>query len=269
MNIGFIGGGNMAGALIGGMLRRGFAAADIVVAEPLDAQRAKLAQEFGVAVEESAAQALTADVVVLAVKPQVLRQVVSSWPKLAPGTCVLSIAAGIRAADIARWLGGHAAVVRAMPNTPALVGAGIAGLYALPGASAAQRRQAESILAAVGACVWVDDEARIDAVTAISGSGPAYVFLFIEALEAAGRDLGLDAATARALALETFRGAAELAVHDGAEPAELRARVTSKGGTTERGIAALEAHGVRQAVLAAARAADARARELGDLLGAD
>jgi pyrroline-5-carboxylate reductase len=182
---------------------------------------------------------------------------------------VLSIAAGIRAGDIARWLNGHAAVVRAMPNTPALVGAGIAGLYALPGVSSAQRQQAEAILAAVGSTVWVTSEAQIDAVTAISGSGPAYVFLFIEALEDAACQLGLDAGTARALALQTVYGASALAVQDGSEPAELRARVTSKGGTTERGVAELESHRLRAALLAAAQAANARAKELGDILGAD
>jgi pyrroline-5-carboxylate reductase len=269
MKIGFIGGGNMAVALIGGMLHRGYAADAIIVAESLDTQRAKLAHDFGVRVEESAAEALRCDLLVLAVKPQVLRQVLVGLPRLAPGVCVLSIAAGIRAGDIARWLGGHAAVVRAMPNTPALVGAGISGLYALPGVTPSQRHQAAAILDAVGQTVWVDEEGQIDAVTAISGSGPAYVFLFIEALDAAARDLGLDAATARALALHTFRGAAELAVRDGSEPAELRARVTSKGGTTERGIAALEAHGVRAAITAAARAANDRAHELGAILGAD
>jgi pyrroline-5-carboxylate reductase len=269
MKIGFIGGGNMAVALIGGLLQRGYGPEDIVVAEPLDAQRARLAHEFGVGVEESAAEALRAEVVILAVKPQVLRQVVSTWPKLAPATCVLSIAAGVRARDISRWLHGHDSVVRAMPNTPALVGAGITGLFALPGVGPARRGAVEAILAAVGSVVWVADEAAIDAVTAISGSGPAYVFLFIEALEAAGRELGLDSATARALAIQTFRGAAELAAREGGEPAELRARVTSKGGTTERGIAALEAGGARRIIATAAHAANDRARELGDILGAD
>lgn len=267
MKVGFIGGGNMATAMIGGMLKQGFASADIRVVEPSAERRAQLAGEFKVVIEETAEAALAVDVLVLAVKPQVLREVLSSLPKLAPATCVLSIAAGVRAGDIVRWLNGHAAVVRAMPNTPALVGAGIAGLYALPGADAEQRARAERVLKAVGQVVWVDDEARIDAVTAISGSGPAYVFLFIEALEAAALALGLAADSARALALHTVYGAAALAVQDGSEPALLRARVTSKGGTTERGIAALEAHGMRAMVLAAAQAADARAKELGDMLG--
>jgi len=259
----------MAEAMIGGMLKQGFTGADIWVAEPNAERRALLSERFGVLTEATAVETTRVDLLVLAVKPQVLLEVLSGLPKLAPDTCVLSIAAGVRAGDIARWLGGHSAVVRAMPNTPALVGAGIAGLYALPGASAEQRARAERVLTAVGQAVWVDDETQIDAVTAISGSGPAYVFLFIEALEAAALDLGLAPATARALALQTALGAAALAVQDGSEPAVLRARVTSKGGTTERGIAALEQHGVRAAVLAAARAAAARARELGDQLGAE
>jgi pyrroline-5-carboxylate reductase len=269
MKIGFIGGGNMAEAMIGGMLKQGFAATDIRVAEPSAERRALLAERFGVTVEERADAALAVDVLVLAVKPQILREVLLALPRPAPAACVLSIAAGVRAGDIARWLSGHQAVVRAMPNTPALVGAGIAGLYALAGVSAGQKARAEAVLKAVGEVVWVVDEGQIDAVTAISGSGPAYVFLFIEALEAAALGLGLSAENARALALQTVYGAARLAVQDGAEPAVLRARVTSKGGTTERGIAALEEHGVRAAVAAAARAAAARARELGDLLGAE
>lgn len=268
MKVGFIGGGNMAEAMIGGMLRQGFAATDIHVSEPNADRRALLSGRFGVAVA-AGADALAADILVLAVKPRILREVLAGLPRPAPETCVLSIAAGVRAGDIARWLGGHAAVVRAMPNTSALVGAGIAGLYALPGVSAAQKACAEAVLQAVGQAVWVAEEGQIDAVTAVSGSGPAYVFLFIEALEAAARELGLAADTARALALHTVHGAAALALQDGGEPAELRARVTSKGGTTERGIAALEECGLRGALAAAVRAAAARAQELGDQLGAD
>lgn len=269
MKIGFIGGGNMAGAMIGGMLKRGYDAKDIGVAEPSADRRAHLAEQFGIFLEASADTVLASDLLILAVKPQVLHAVLASLPKLTETTCVLSIAAGVRAGDIVRWLQGHGAVVRAMPNTPALIGAGITGLYALPGVSAGQKVRAERALKAVGQVVWVADEAMIDAVTAISGSGPAYVFLFIEALEAAALELGFEAAAARTLALHTVYGSAALALQDGAEPAVLRARVTSKGGTTELGIAALEAHGLRQAVLAAAQAAAERARELGALLGAE
>ncbi len=269
IKIGFIGGGNMAGAMIGGLLKQGYAAADIGVAEPDPERRRWLAQEFGLFTEAGAAAVLNSDLLILAVKPQVLRTVLTPLPKLDGSTCVLSIAAGVRAGDIARWLQGHGAVVRAMPNTPALVGAGITGLFALPGVSTEHRERAEQALKAVGQVVWVADETMIDAVTAISGSGPAYVFLFIEALEAAALALGFSAEAARALALHTVHGSAVLAIQDGSDPALLRARVTSKGGTTERGVAALEEHGVRQAVLTAAQAAAARAKELGDLLGAE
>lgn len=267
MKLGFIGGGNMATAIVGGLLRRGFLAGDITVAEPVAERRAWLAREFGVAVEESAALAATADVIVLAVKPQQLKEVLAPLPALHPGQLVLSVAAGVRTSDIGRWLGGHAAVARAMPNTPALVGEGATGLFAQSGVSGEQRARAGEIMAAVGTVVWVEDESQIDAVTAISGSGPAYVFYFIEALERAALDLGLPGETAHLLALQTFFGAATLAMRDTAPPAELRARVTSKGGTTERGIQALEEGGVGDAILRAARAAAARAREMGDLFG--
>lgn len=257
----------MAEAMIGGMLGQGFRPHEIRVADPSQDRRALLASRFGVALEDAPDDCLAVDVLVLAVKPQILRDVLLGLPPLAPDTCVLSIAAGVRATDISRWLRGHGNVVRAMPNTPALIGSGIAGLYALPGVAAPLRERAEQILGAVGTTLWVEDEARIDAVTAISGSGPAYVFLFIEALEEAAIELGLPADDARALALHTVHGAAALALRDGAEPAVLRARVTSKGGTTERGVATFEAQGLRAMVTAAARAAAERARELGDQLG--
>lgn len=269
MKLGFIGGGNMAAAMIGGLIQKGFSGNDIVVVEALAERRAWLAEAFGVGVEAQALACLDADVLVLAVKPQQLKAVASALPPLKPGQLVLSIAAGIRAGDIARWLHGHAAVARAMPNTPALVGAGVTGIYPQPGVSTAQKAQAGQILEAVGTVVWVADEGQIDAVTAISGSGPAYVFLFIEALEQAGIDLGLPAETARLLSLQTFFGAAALAIKDQSPPAELRARVTSKGGTTERGILALEEGGVRYAIGLAARAAAERAREMADQLGKD
>lgn len=267
MKLGFIGGGNMAAAIVGGLLHKGFQAKDIVVAEPLAARRAWLAHEFGIGVEESAASCLQADVIVLAVKPQQLREALSSLPALRARQLVLSVAAGARAADIGRWLKGHAAVARAMPNTPALVGEGATGLFGLPGVNAEQRAWASRIMEAVGMVVWVEQESQIDAVTAISGSGPAYVFYFIEALEQAGIELGLSADTARKLTLQTFLGASTLAMRDGAPPAKLRARVTSKGGTTERGIQALVDGGVDTAIRQAARAAADRAKEMGDLLG--
>jgi pyrroline-5-carboxylate reductase len=260
----------MASALIGGMLQQGFGAGQIRVVEVVPEARERLGREFGVRATGDLAEGIAgSDVLVLAVKPQQLREVAQRMRPLRAGQLAISIAAGIRAGDVSRWLGGHANLVRAMPNTPALIRAGITGLYALPGVSAAGRAGAENILGAVGETIWLGDEAMMDAVTAVSGSGPAYVFYFIEALEAAARDLGLAPETARRLSLQTFFGAAALAVQDGSEPAELRARVTSKGGTTERGIATLEARGVKAAIQAAARAAAARARELGDMLGQD
>ncbi len=267
MNLGFLGGGNMAAAMIGGLLQKGFAAADIHVAETSPERCAWLLHEFGVTAQANVDAVVAAEVIVLAVKPQQLSDILRAFPPLKPEQLVLSIAAGVRAEDISRWLGGHPAVVRAMPNTPALVGAGIAGLFALPGVSDPQKAQASRLLEAVGRAVWVQEEAQIDAVTAISGSGPAYVFYFIEALEQAGIDLGLPADTARLLTLQTFFGAAALAIKDQSPPAALRARVTSKGGTTERGIMALEEGGVGYAIGLAARAAAERAAEMGDLLG--
>jgi len=270
MKLGFIGGGNMASALIGGLLQKDFAAADILVSETSDARRAWLAERFAVSVAGDPHGLMeAADLVVLAVKPQQLRQVLQELSTPYPGQLFLSIAAGVRASDISRWLAGHAAVVRAMPNTPALIGAGITGLYALPGVNPAQRNQAGRVMRSVGATVWVEDEGLIDAITAISGSGPAYVFYMIEALEAAAVDLGLAPELSRLLALQTFLGASALAVRDGEAPAQLRAKVTSKGGTTEQGILALESAGLKPAILAAARAAAARSRELADMLGGE
>lgn len=269
MKLGFIGGGNMAAAIIGGLLQKDFPRADIIVTEPLAERRAWLAREFGVEAGEDNRAVLAADVLVLAVKPQQLRDVLTALPALAPGQLVVSIAAGVRASDISRWLRGHPAVVRAMPNTPALVGAGISGLYALPAVAPASKAMAAQLLEAVGSVVWVDTEAQIDAITAISGSGPAYVFLFIEALEQAAIDLGLPTDTARQLTLHTFLGASALAIRDKSTPAELRARVTSKGGTTERGVLALEEGGVKYVIGLAARAAAERAREMGELFGKD
>ena len=267
MKLAFIGGGNMAAALIGGLLRQGFAARDIEVAE-IDAERCdSLHRQFGVKAGGQIADLKAADLIVLAVKPQQMREVLRGLPKLRLEQLALSIAAGIRAKDISRWLGGHPAVVRAMPNTPALIGAGITGLYALPNVSPVQHEQAQRVMEAVGTAIWVETEKQIDAVTAISGSGPAYVFYFIEALEDAAIELGLDPLAARRLVLHTFYGAARLAMSEAASPAELRLRVTSKGGTTERGLLALEQGEVRQLVIRAAEAAAARAHEMGELFG--
>jgi len=266
----FLGGGNMGAAIVGGLVARGFPAADLAVVEPGAAAREALAARYGVAVFPAAGPALPpADAIVLAVKPQQMREAVAPLRPLAARTVVVTIAAGIRIADLSRWLGGHATIVRAMPNTPALVHAGITGLYAAPAVSAEGRGVAQELLGAVGQTVWLAREEDLDAVTAVSGSGPAYVFYFIEALERAGRELGLEAGAARELAVATFAGAARLAVARAEDPAVLRAEVTSRGGTTERALAEMERAGLMAGFVAAVKAARERSRELGEALGRD
>jgi pyrroline-5-carboxylate reductase len=268
MKVGFVGGGNMAESLIAGLLRKGFHAPDIRVVEIRAETRGHLAQTYGImAFERMADEFLVTDVVVLAVKPQQLRGVCGELAGRLDKQVVLSIAAGIRSTDISRWLGGHGRVVRAMPNTPALIGAGIAGLYAPAGVTVNERKQSEAILGAVGEAVWVDAEAELDAVTAVSGSGPAYVFYFIEALQEAGRELGLNAQAARRLALHTFHGAGRLALESGEEVAALRARVTSPGGTTQAAIARMDEQAIKRHIMDAVRAAAERASELADQFG--
>ncbi len=264
----FVGGGNMAAALVGGLLKRGCDRRALAVVDVSPAARER-ATGLGVAAFASVEQMPAADVLILAVKPQQMREVAQSVAGQCRRSLVLSIAAGIRTRDLSRWLGGHQRIVRAMPNTPALVGAGAAGLYAMPAASAADRNSAEGILGAVGTVQWFEREEALDAVTAVSGSGPAYVFYFIEAVEQAARDLGLDAHAARALTLETFAGATQLAAGSEDSPAVLRQKVTSKGGTTERALEHLESAGVRQAIIDSVKAAALRAREMGDAFGAD
>lgn len=268
--IGFIGAGNIARSLAGGLLSNGWSADALILADPSAEQRALAQTALGVAVyADNGDVAVRADVLILAVKPQALAAVCAALvsPVQRRQPLVLSIAAGIRTGDIARWLGGDLAVVRAMPNTPALVGAGSSGLFAAPGVSDEQRNQAESILRAVGGVVWLAHEDLMDAVTAVSGSGPAYFFLVMEALERAGIALGLDAKTARLLTLETAFGAAKMALEGGEAPAVLRARVTSKGGTTERALDALQQGGLQDLFERAVRDAAVRARELADLFG--
>lgn len=271
-DIAFVGGGNMAASLIGGLVAGGWRPGAIRVAEPRPERRADLAARFGVFTSGDNREAITgAAVVVLAVKPQVLRQVAVDLGAslMGPRPLVLSIAAGVREPDLRRWLGFDAAIVRAMPNTPALVRSGATALFANPFVSPAQRDLGESVLRAVGMTLWVDQERQLDAVTALSGSGPAYFFLVMEALEEAGVFCGLERETARLLTLETAFGAARMALESSEDPGTLRARVTSPGGTTERALARLEAGGVRTSFLEAVEAARARAVELGDSLGAD
>jgi pyrroline-5-carboxylate reductase len=268
MHITFIGGGNMAAALIGGLVGKGFAPAAIKVVEPAPAARERLARDHGVACVERADDAAPfGDVVVLAVKPQQMDEAARSIAPHLADELVLSIAAGIRLASLQRWLGGYARLARCMPNTPALIGAGVTGLYARPDAGAEGRSHAQAILEAVGEVIWVEEEALLDPVTAVSGSGPAYVFYFIEALERAARELGLEGNAARRLAIGTFRGAAELAARSSEPPGTLRERVTSKGGTTERALATMAGDRVADLIVRAVSAANDRARELGDELG--
>ena len=260
--IAFVGGGQMAGSLVGGLLAAGHPAARLRVAEPDAARAAALRRDFKVEVCKRAAQLPAADALVLAVKPQVMREALAG---LAPPatTTVVSIAAGIRIDSLRRWLGPAAPIVRTMPNTPALLRCGVAGLYAAPGTPERSRQLAARILGAVGETCWVADEDLLDAVTALSGSGPAYFFLLAEALRDAGRELGLDPQTARLLAERTLVGAGRMAEATGQDVSEMRANVTSKGGTTEAAIARLEAGGVRKLFAEALRAARDRGRELG------
>lgn len=270
LRISFVGGGNMATALIGGLSERGFVAADMQAVDPSQASREALATRFGVrAVAQVDEQFLECDVIVLAVKPQAMKAAVTPLGGRLTTQLVVSIAAGLRLDDIARWMGGYRLLVRAMPNTPALIGAGVTGLYADASVDAAGRAAAARVLEAVGSVVWVAHETQMDAVTAVSGSGPAYVFHFIEALEAAGRESGFDQATARKLALETVLGAARLACASDEAPAVLRERVTSRGGTTAAALASMAEAGFFEAVLGGVRAAEARGRELGIELARD
>jgi len=268
MNITFIGGGNMGRAIVGGLIAKGIRASDITVVEVDASARARLGTEFGVAtVESPGAELREADVVVLAVKPQNMRDAARALSRRIANPLVVTIAAGIRTADLARWLEERRRIVRAMPNTPALVHAGITGLYAPPELGTDDRQAAEDLMASVGATLWFEREADLDAVTAVSRSGPAYVFYAIEALEKAARELGLAEGASRSLALWTFVGATKLAIERGEEPARLRAEVTSRGGTTERAIEVLEAAHVKAHFVEAVKAACQRSRELGDAFG--
>ncbi len=268
--IGFIGAGNMARSLASGLLKNGWNKARIVLSDPDPSQRQAIETILGVtSFAENDKVAAHADILVLAVKPQVLAGVAAA---LAPAVqrkrpLVVSIAAGVRLADLDRWLGGGLAIVRAMPNTAALIGSGASGLFANERANEVMRNQAESILRAVGVTVWLEDESLMDVVTALSGSGPAYFFLVMEALEQAAIDAGLDPKQARLLTLETAFGAAKMALEGHEEPAQLRRRVTSPGGTTEQAVKVLEQGDIRTLFKKAVQAAVSRARELAEMFG--
>lgn len=266
----FIGGGNMAQSLVGGLIADGYQASGIHVADPDPDQRLGLASRFRIHVHADNREAVArAKAVVIAVKPQVVKSVLEPLgPVLREQqSLVISIAAGVREPDISRWLGGQVPVVRTMPNTPALVRAGATALYANEHVSQGQRDLAESLLRAVGVTQWLDEESLLDIVTALSGSGPAYFFLLMEILETAAIELGLPQQTARLLTLETALGAARMALESDEDPARLRLRVTSPGGTTEAATRVLESGGAREVFHQALQAATNRASELGRLLG--
>jgi pyrroline-5-carboxylate reductase len=260
----FIGGGNMAGALIGGLTKRGLSRDRIVVADPSREQIDRLIRDYGItAAADNQSAVAGAEVVVLAVKPQQMRTVALGLaPHLQTNPLVISIAAGIPHAALTRWFGAHVAVVRTMPNRPALNGFGATGLYAPASVGAANRALAEAVMAAVSATVWVEHESQMDTVTALSGSGPAYFFLFMEALEAAAHARGLPNDIAHKLTLETAFGASQMARLSSESLSTLREQVTSKGGTTAAALEVLDAAGLRAIVAHAVAAADRRSAEL-------
>ena len=268
MRIAFIGAGNMASSLIGGLLAKGLDAAQIRASDPGAETRAKVAAEHGIELFADNAQAIQdADVIVIAVKPQAMKAVCQDLrPHLKPHQLLVSIAAGITCASLLDWLGNQP-LVRCMPNTPALLGKGVSGLFATADVTAEQRQQAEQLLRAVGLVVWVDSEAQIDAVTAVSGSGPAYFFLLIEAMTDAGVKLGLPRDVAKQLAEQTALGAAHMAVASDVDAAELRRRVTSPAGTTEAAIKSFQADGFAATVEKALSAAAHRSAEMAEQLG--
>ena len=269
--IAFIGGGNMATSLVGGLIAAGTEPASILVAEPNADRRSLLSQQFDIATTTENLETLNNDVVVLAVKPQLMQAVCK---QLAGSTRVqkplyVSIAAGIKTTDITRWLGADTRVVRCMPNTPALIQCGATALYANETVSDIQKQLADEILRAAGITDWVENEDLLDVVTAVSGSGPAYFFLLMESMQKTAVSLGLDNATAERLTLQTALGAARMANESELDAEELRAGVTSKGGTTAAAIASLEHDGFHENVSKALNAAYNRSRELAEELGKD
>ncbi|MBO1926913.1 pyrroline-5-carboxylate reductase [Thiomicrorhabdus sp. 6S2-11] len=268
----FIGAGNMAKSLIGGLIASGYDANNILATDPNQEQRDALSSQFAIQTYANNGEALMhADIIVLAVKPQILRQVCAeiSDTVQAGSPLIISVAAGIRTDDINRWLGGELAIVRTMPNTPALIQTGAIGLYANSQVNSEQKSQAEHIMRATGLTLWVEQENQIDVVTALSGSGPAYYFLFMEAMEKAAQDMGLDAKSAHLLTMQTALGAAKMVMESHQDCAELRANVTSPNGTTEKAIQYFETHNLRDTVAGAMNAARNRAQELADELGGE
>jgi pyrroline-5-carboxylate reductase len=264
----FIGGGNMASAIIGGLIKQGTPATRIVVVEPFEEARQRLQSQFGVRALSQADATLTeAGLVVWAVKPQTFKEAAQQTYEFCKNALHLSVAAGIRSDSIANWLGTER-VVRAMPNTPALVGLGQTGLFARAAVTASDKAWIEQVVTTTGSLLWVDDEPLLDAVTALSGSGPAYVFFFIEAMVEAGVKMGLTATQATQLAIGTFEGASQLAKTASEPPSVLRERVTSKGGTTYAALTSMQNAHLGELFQAALQAAQHRAHELGNEFGA-
>ena len=265
--IAFIGGGNMAGAIIGGLVRQGLAPAQIEVVEPFEAARDKLRQDWSITAQAAAGPVLAdCSLVVWAVKPQTFKDAAAQARAHVGRALHLSVAAGIRSDSIAAWLGTDR-VVRSMPNTPALVGKGMTALFPRPAVTAADRESVERVIATTGDFLWVEQENLLDAVTALSGSGPAYVFFFLEAMREAGMEMGLSQQQAQRLAVGTFVGASELARASSDPPEILRERVTSKGGTTYAAITSMQQDSVKALFIKAMHAAQRRAAELGDEFG--
>jgi pyrroline-5-carboxylate reductase len=265
--IAFLGGGNMASAMIGGLIKQGMPASSILVIDPHEPTRDKLLKDFGIQANVAPSHDLSAaELIVWAVKPQVFKEAAQQIGSYAPNALHFSIAAGIRSDSIATWLGSDN-VVRSMPNTPALIGKGITALFARPSVSSAGKAWVERVVASMGEYLWLAEESQLDAVTAISGSGPAYVFYFLEAMTEAAVSMGLSAEQGQRLAISTFGGATELAHRSDESLETLRQRVTSKGGTTYAALMSMEGDDIKQRFLRAMQAAEKRAKELGDEFG--
>jgi pyrroline-5-carboxylate reductase len=270
VKIAFLGGGNMASALIGGLIAKGADAASITVIEMNPAAREKLAARYAVQLPSAPGAALeSAEIIVLAVKPQDMKRALASLSAISRDALVISVAAGVRLEALSRWLGGHRKIVRCMPNTPALIGAGITGLFAAAQVEKHERDKAEAILRAVGEVVWMPEERLLDPVTAVSASGPAYVFWFIEQLAAAAVKLGIAPEDALKLAKQTVLGSAQLAASSTESPETLRKNVTSKGGTTEAALKVFDEEQLAEKFRRAVEAASRRGAALGDELGKD
>lgn len=268
----FIGGGNMATSLIAGLISNNYSATDICVTDPDQGKCDALHAQYGVnAFTDNALAIADANIIVLAVKPQVMQLVCKGIAAMVQKTqpLVISIAAGLLSKDISRWLGDDVSMVRCMPNTPSLLNEGATGLFANQQVSAEQKIQSDNILSTAGINVWVDEETQLDAVTAVSGSGPAYYFLFMEAMQNAAEKLGLNKQQAKQLTLQTALGAARMAIESDDDVSILRARVTSKGGTTEQAIRTFEEKQLEDIVMQAMQAANDKAIDLAEILGKD